>query len=511
MPLREERHPRPEREKPHRARAVLRWLPEVLVLALVAGAFAIVAFDLSDRLFGDLSDEGSGPAAIEPPAGLDLPEQPVAEPVAATATPPDQPADADAVRRALAPYVDSKAFGPHSMVVVSDLTTGAVIYRRGGGTVTPASTMKLLTAAAALDALGPTTRFRTTVRLQGAFSDQTGEAADSPELQGGRITLVGGGDPFLMSDPAAAKGLYPARADLGTLAARTAEGLSARGVRWVRLGYDASLFTGPRISPDWPATYVPENVVPPITALWADQGVGADGRYVADPPAVAAGIFAKALRAQGIEVRGPIAQRPAAASSTEIATIASAPLAEMVEHTVAVSDNNAAEVIAHQVGLAVGQDASFAGGAAAVAKVLTELGVPLAGTEILDGSGLSRKNLLTPAALLAVIRVAASQQQDALRAVVTGLPVAGFTGSLRWRFEKGPDDAKGRVRAKTGTLTGVHGLAGIATDLDGDQLAFVAIADRVPLGSQLAARMDLDRMAAALGACHCGSTRKVSP
>jgi len=91
-----------------------------------------------------------------------------------------------------------------------------------------------------------------------------------------------------------------------------------------------------------------------------------------------------------------------------------------------------------------------------------------------------------------------------LREVITGLPVAGFTGSLQERFDQGPAAARGRVLAKTGTLTGVHGLAGVATDLDGDLLGFVMIADRVAVPNTLPARHDLDLMAAALGACHCG-------
>jgi D-alanyl-D-alanine carboxypeptidase/D-alanyl-D-alanine-endopeptidase (penicillin-binding protein 4) len=61
------------------------------------------------------------------------------------------------------------------------------------------------------------------------------------------------------------------------------------------------------------------------------------------------------------------------------------------------------------------------------------------------------------------------------------------------------------VQAKTGTLTGVHGLAGVATDLDGNVMGFVAIADKVPAAQQLYARLTIDKVAAALGACRCGT------
>jgi D-alanyl-D-alanine carboxypeptidase/D-alanyl-D-alanine-endopeptidase (penicillin-binding protein 4) len=89
---------------------------------------------------------------------------------------------------------------------------------------------------------------------------------------------------------------------------------------------------------------------------------------------------------------------------------------------------------------------------------------------------------------------------------VAGLPVAGFTGSLTYRFDTGDEEGLGRVRAKTGTLTGVHGLAGVVTDQDGTVLSFVAIADRVKVADTLDARERLDQVAAALAACSCAAT-----
>jgi D-alanyl-D-alanine carboxypeptidase/D-alanyl-D-alanine-endopeptidase (penicillin-binding protein 4) len=172
---------------------------------------------------------------------------------------------------------------------------------------------------------------------------------------------------------------------------------------------------------------------------------------------------------------------------------------------VLVSDNNAAEVVAHHVGLKVSGEGSFAGGAAAVRQVLGRLGVPLGGAVIHDGSGLSRSDRLRPRTLSDVLKVAGSPAHPQLRELITGLPVAGFTGSLQYRFNTGPAAGRGRVQAKTGTLSGVHGLAGVATDLDGDVLGFVAIADRVPMLDQEIARIVIDRVAAALGACHCGA------
>ena len=159
----------------------------------------------------------------------------------------------------------------------------------------------------------------------------------------------------------------------------------------------------------------------------------------------------------------------------------SAPLAQVVQHVLEVSDNEGAEVLARQVAIAQGKPASFAGGAAAVREVLTGLGVDLAGDRTYDGSGLSRHDLLTPETLLSVIRVASSPDKPGLRSVVADLPVAGFTGSLAYRFQSGDKAGLGMVRAKTGTLTGVHGLTGTVTSVDGAVMSFVAIADRVKL------------------------------
>jgi serine-type D-Ala-D-Ala carboxypeptidase/endopeptidase (penicillin-binding protein 4) len=89
---------------------------------------------------------------------------------------------------------------------------------------------------------------------------------------------------------------------------------------------------------------------------------------------------------------------------------------------------------------------------------------------------------------------------------VTDLPVAGFTGSLAHRFDTGKEAGLGTVRAKTGTLTGVQGLAGTLTTPDGTVMAFVAVADRVKAKNALSARAALDRIAAALAACTCGAT-----
>ena len=98
----------------------------------------------------------------------------------------------------------------------------------------------------------------------------------------------------------------------------------------------------------------------------------------------------------------------------------------------------------------------------------------------------------------------ASTGASELRALVDGMPVAGFSGSLTSRFAERGQEGLGRVRAKTGTLTGAHALAGLVTGADGVPMVFVLAADRVAPDKSLEARAALDEAAAALAACDCG-------
>jgi D-alanyl-D-alanine carboxypeptidase/D-alanyl-D-alanine-endopeptidase (penicillin-binding protein 4) len=464
-----------------------------LVLVVVAGVAGVAQYRydaLKDagRRLGILAPARSGPAEVAPPEGLDVPVQPDARPVAAPLGGGD-PA-ASRVAAALRPYFPKKALGRNVRLLVTD-RTGRVLFEKGRGPVTPASTTKLLTSTAALDVMDPQTRFATTVRRMPGTH---------------RIVLVGGGDPYLASrPPARGTSVYPQRATTAELAVRTAAALRGAGVRRVRLSYDDSLFSGPSVDPAWPSTYLPEDVVPPITALWVDEGKST-GRYADDPSREAADVFAGQLRKAGIEVVGEAVRRVAPDGARRIAQVRSAPLGEIVQHLISVSDNNAAEVVARHVGVAVDGRGSFAGATAGVRTTLARLGVDTTGLRLYDGSGLSRKDRIDPRTIVGVLRVAAGPGHGRLREVVTGLPIAGFSGSLAARYESAPEEGLGRVRAKTGTLTGVSALAGIAVDLDGDQLFFAVMADRIAPVKTLAARQALDRITAALAACHCRAT-----
>ena len=125
------------------------------------------------------------------------------------------------------------------------------------------------------------------------------------------------------------------------------------------------------------------------------------------------------------------------------------------------------------------------------------------GDQVYDGSGLSRRSRVRLDTLVGVLRVAASPEHPELRAVVSGLPVAGFTGSLELRFDAGGRTGRGRRARQDRHAHRRPGLAGIVTDAEGGLLVFAAVADKVALLATLDARDALDRLAAALATCRC--------
>ncbi|MBO0871032.1 MAG: D-alanyl-D-alanine carboxypeptidase/D-alanyl-D-alanine-endopeptidase, partial [Micromonosporaceae bacterium] len=177
----------------------------------------------------------------------------------------------------------------------------------------------------------------------------------------------------------------------------------------------------------------------------------------------------------------------------------SLPLGDMVEGMLNTSDNVVAEMLSRQVAVAAGQPASFVGGAAAVTGTLAGLGVPTLHAHIVDGSGLAKADTLTTELLTAVLTVATRPDHAGLRDLFSGLPVAGYSGTLvdRYSAKDGTAAGAGLVRAKTGTLGGVSSLAGLVVTASGRLLAFAVIADEITTGSHLA-EIALDKVAASL-------------
>lgn len=452
-------------QRPARPAVVL----AALAMLVVAGTGAVHA------------DEGATPAA-GPPTGPAAAVLPATAVVGSTAPAPT----ADGVRRALRSSLRDSSLGLTTSAAVLDPADGTVLYAEAPdvGRI-PASTLKVLTALAALDALGPDARLATRV-VQGA----------SP----GRIVLVGAGDSTLTSAPQRA---WPRPASLTALAESTADALAADGTASVRLAYDDTLFTGPTLGPGWPSSFPALGVVAPVTALMVDGGRAAPGGVarVSDPAAAAAERFADLLRAEGIGVRS-VRRAAAPEGAAEVARAESPTVAVLVEHTLTESDNDMAEALAHLAGAAASGTGSFASGAEATVATMAELGITTDGTALVDGSGLSRENRTTASALVQSLALVARQEPAASWPVSPGLPVAGFTGTLTDRFRGLATRAgAGVVRAKTGTLTGVSSLAGSVRDADGRLLTFAFLADDVT--SLIGAREAMDRAATRLARCGC--------
>lgn len=404
---------------------------------------------------------------------------------------------------ALAPLVTSRSLGRHVGVVVTDLSSGTVLFSRGGTSpATPASSAKLATAVAALSVLGPTARFTTRV-VRGSTP--------------GSIVLVGGGDPTLAAGRPPASD-YPRPATLASLAARAARWLRDHGHRTVRLEYDVSQFTGPLMAPGWTTSYITTGNVTPITSLEVDQGRLTRSGKPEDadnpdnyrprsgtPAADAAGSFASFLRGQGIRVLGAPTTASAPAGAATIASVRSPFLSAIVGWMLRESNNVIAEDLARQVALHTREPASFRGAATAVMTALRRLGIGH-GIHLVDGSGLSPLDQITPAALAGLVRLAGDSRRSALRPVITGMPVAGFSGTLapgQSVFGNFGPAALGMVRAKTGNLTTVVSLAGIVSDANGRLLAFAFMADKLPAGGLVHAAGVIDAMATALAGCGC--------
>ncbi|MFD7444304.1 D-alanyl-D-alanine carboxypeptidase/D-alanyl-D-alanine-endopeptidase [Streptomyces sp. NPDC059909] len=407
---------------------------------------------------------GAAPDEAAPPEPAPAPSAPG---VLAAPVPPAAPPAPAPFTKALTPLLRTPGLGPVLTASVVDVSTGKQLYGKSPGTLmTPASTIKIATAVAALSATGPAHRIPTTV-------------VAAPDYRG--ITLVGGGDPTLDMPR------------LRTLADSTARALREHGVSTIRLSYDTSLYKGPVRHP-----IGPNNNIAPVSPLMLNEGrLDASSSGPAprggDPARDTAAAFVGMLAVRGINTEAGPDLGKVPAKAVPVAKTLSAPMSALVERMLTNSDNDLAEALARQTAIVGGRPASFAGAQAAVAERLKRLKLPVGKARFADGSGLNRADKVSAGLLTALLARAADPAHPELRPVLTGLPVAGFTGTLSGRAEA---RTAGLVRAKTGSLTGVDTLAGTVVARDGRVLAFAFMAGRTP--SYGAGRPALDRMAAAL-------------
>jgi D-alanyl-D-alanine carboxypeptidase/D-alanyl-D-alanine-endopeptidase (penicillin-binding protein 4) len=429
---------------------------------------------------GGLLDGGGGTADAVAVPEAQLPELSDAVPVLASLSGEAPAPDPTVLAGQLAPLLGSSALGAGVSAEIVDVVTGDVLVGvDADDPATPASTAKLLTAVAALITLDPTETLRTTV-----------VAGATP----GEVVLVGGGDPTLSRTAPSQN--YPGAPTVAELASQVIAALPA-GTPVTRVVVDSSLFTGPLTASGWGPADAPSGYAAPVTATAVDGARVTPGSTArsGQPGLDAGSALADALGASGAAV--VLGEAPAGART--LATVQSAPIVRLVEQALSMSDNMLAEALARQIALARDLPASFAGAAQAVTEALADAGVDVTGVALSDGSGLSREDRIPAGVLTAVLRGAADGSIGGASALLSGLPVAGYDGTLADRGDA--TVAPGTVRAKTGTLLGVHALAGTAVTAEGRLLAFAIVADGS--ANEAAAEAALDDVAAVLAGCGC--------
>jgi D-alanyl-D-alanine carboxypeptidase/D-alanyl-D-alanine-endopeptidase (penicillin-binding protein 4) len=418
---------------------------------------------------------------------------------------------------------DGRLAGAQAGVVVVDTATGSTLYSRNGDRrLLPASNTKLLTSAAALDILGADHRFTTEVRRSGS---QHGGWLD------GDLYLRGTGDPTLL-----AADYDKLAAEVAASGVRVVQGDLVADDTWFdgqRLGpdwawddesyYYAAQVSALTVAPDtdYDAGTVIVRVAPgaapgakPVITLTPPTGyvtidnrastvasgastismerehgtntivvtgqlaVGAspasDWMSVWEPTGYAADVFRRALAAHGVRVlgRSTLGQATPGGTAT-VASHQSMTLAQLMVPFLKLSNNGHAEVLTKAIGRQVSGAGTWSAGLAAITSYVRTAGMDTTTLRQRDGSGLSRRNLVPPAEFTDLL--VAARAEPWFTTWYDALPIAGNAerfvgGTLRSRMRGTP--AANNVHAKTGSLTGVSGLSGYATNADGHLLAF---------------------------------------
>jgi D-alanyl-D-alanine carboxypeptidase/D-alanyl-D-alanine-endopeptidase (penicillin-binding protein 4) len=417
---------------------------------------------------------------------------------------------------------DARLTGSQAGVMVRDADTDEVLYARSPQTrLLPASNNKLFTSAAALEVLGPdhtfTTRVASTGRRDGSFlsgdlyltggGDPTMLAADydalARQLADSGIRTVGGGlvaddsffdasrlgsdwanddEPYYYAAQISALTVSPdTDYDAGTVIVEVSAGSEAGTPARVKLipetGYvtvDNQAVTGDRTSISVEREHGTNTIV--VSGTVANGSVVKDWASVWEPTGYAADVFRRALTRHGIRVVGDTTFGATPQPADTLASHESMPLSRLLVPFMKLSNNGHAEVLTKAMGRKVYGQGSWSAGLRAAREALARLGGDVATMRMVDGSGLSRRDLTTPMHLAGLLR--AAQHRSWFPAWYESLPIAGESdrmvgGTLRSRMRGTP--AAGNVHAKTGTLTGVTALSGYVTSADGERLIFSVV------------------------------------
>lgn len=461
--------------RPTRWRRSTRVVVGAAVLLVVAVVVAVSVVLITGRSRDDV--------AIKPvPAPVTA--APAVVPVADSAP---TPTDAG-LAAALAPALADPNLGNVTGRVTDAITGDQLWEQRSELPMQPASTNKVLTAAAALLTLDREARLTTTV-----------VAADQ-RTDPGLVILKGGGDTTLSAAPPGTDTWYRGAARISDLA----DQVRRSGIEVTAVGVDITAYTGPNMAPGWDPADIPGGDIAPMAPVMLDGGrtqpVTEDSGRSVTPATDAGRALAVAL---GIDP-ATVTVRPAPATGArQIAAVKSPPLIDRLRVMMNASDNVMAEATAREVAAQLGRPQSFEGGVQSVLGQLRGAGIDTAGAVLMDSSGLSVDDRLTARTLDEVVTAAAGDDEPALRPLVDLLPIAGGSGTLSNRYldTAAGRDAAGWLRAKTGSLTGTNALAGIVTDTRGRVLTFALMSNNAgPTG-----RTAIDAVAATLRACGCGS------
>ncbi len=461
------------------SRRVMIIVAAVIVAALVA--VGAVFFVNSRDAAPTASDSGAATAEIvDPPVALPAPK---IAPLAAS----DKIPSTAGIEAQLAGQLADPALAQFSGIVI-DPETGTVLWNKDSNSPQlPASTAKLLTGTALLTSVDPTSRFVTKV----VAGDQEGD-----------IVLVGGGDVTLSARNEGVATVYDGAPLMADLAAQ----VRASGVDVKRIVLDTDYWSDPELADGWLTSDIrgtpgsAQGYITRMSPLMVDgdreDPANENSVRTGDPANTAGKALARLLGNPDLQLVAGTAPE----DGTVIGQVSSQPMSVLLAQALEKSDNVLAEALARQVAIARGAPPSFDGASAAILEALESLKIDTIGLELYDGSGLSTKDRVPPAVLAQVVALAVKGDTPALRNLLTGLPVAGVSGSLADRFQDpGSSAGAGWVRAKTGSLEVTYALAGYVPDVDGRIVVFAFVSNGVGAGTRPA----LDALAAGLRGCGC--------
>lgn len=344
----------------------------------------------------------------------------------------------------------------------------------------PASTMKVVTAAASLQAFGPEYRFETHLYM-GAAATYSGPVLRTP------LYLKGYGDPTLSTVAYSRRHLGRTGSQISTMVAP----LRQNGITRIQgpVVVDESYFDTRRKVASWPGRYYGE--CQPLSALSVNQSYLGDGRgrYAARPQLAAGAKLRDTMRAMKVTHTGGVRVGRTPQQARLVGIAKSPPLRTVTRLMLPPSDNFVAEMLTKNIGAATMNSGTTAAGTRATANLLGRYLSPT--DRLVDGSGLDRGNRLSANSLVKLL-AAANADPTWGRALVTSLP-RGNEGTLRNRFPA----LGSRLRAKTGFINGTSGLTGIVISKNGQRYAFALLMNDSSIGGARATQERLVKMLAA--------------